>query len=188
MFLRGTIGTRSSRRKMAEFATATVASTNTPAVPPALASKSWSHLYEGKEKYFKEGLIVLQAPVIHGFNRGSKELGFPTANLDMEQLGEIGNALETGIYYGRCILKDIEYQTVVSVGWNPFYHNSKKTIEAHLLHKFDTDFYGENICVHCFGYLRPEANFESLDDLISCINSDIEIAKERMATPTAAEE
>jgi riboflavin kinase len=99
----------------------------------------------------------------------------------MDQLGEIGNTLETGIYYGICLLKDLKYPAVVSVGWNPFYHNTKKTIEAHLLNRFDEDFYGETIRVHCLGYLRPEANFESLDDLISCINSDIDVAKERMA-------
>jgi FAD synthase len=48
------------------------------------------------------------------------------------------------------------------IGWNPFYKNEKKTIEAHLLHKFDEDFYGANIKLVIYGYLRPEADFGSL--------------------------
>ena len=143
-------------------------------------SKEWSHLYQGHEKTFPPGDLTLDATVVHGFNRGSKDLGFPTANLDMDQLGDRAKALDAGIYFGTATLKDAVYPTVVSVGWNPFYKNEKKTIEAHLLHKFDQDFYDERLFVNLLGYLRPEANFESLDDLISAINSDIEVARQRL--------
>ena len=142
-------------------------------------SSKWAHLYEGHAKAVDESFT---AHVIRGFGRGSKELGFPTANLDMEELGERGNMLGAGIYYGRATLHNVEYQTVVSVGWNPFYKNEKKTVEAHILHKFDDDFYGEVMMLRLVGYLRPEANFTSLEDLISCINSDIDVAKERLLT------
>jgi FAD synthase len=50
----------------------------------------------------------------------------------------------------------------ICIGWNPFYKNEKKTIEAHILHKFKDDFYGSNIKLVLYGYLRPEADFESL--------------------------
>jgi FAD synthase len=30
----------------------------------------------------------------------------------------------------------------MSIGWNPFYNNEKKTAEPWLLHEFDKDFYG----------------------------------------------
>jgi riboflavin kinase len=116
-------------------------------------------LYTG-EKRFSES-IVLTANVVHGFKRGSKELGIPTANLNMEQLGEQGESLETGIYYGWSVLNGVRYETVVSVGWNPFYKNSKKTVEAHLLAKMD-DFYGEELRVELLGYLRQEANFNGI--------------------------
>ena len=45
--------------------------------------KNWLHLYQGHEKTFRPGDLVLDATVVHGFNRGSKDLGFPTANLNM---------------------------------------------------------------------------------------------------------
>mmetsp|Transcript_27740 Transcript_27740/g.26547 ORF Transcript_27740/g.26547 Transcript_27740/m.26547 type:complete len:155 (-) Transcript_27740:703-1167(-) len=142
-------------------------------------SKSWDHLYVGNEKRFEEPL-VLEAEVTAGFKRGSTELGFPTANLSMETLGEKGSNLGTGIYYGMAHLNDKEHQTVISVGWNPFYKNEKKTIEAHILHKFKDDFYGSNIKLVLYGYLRPEADFESLDDLIGCIQSDINVSSKRL--------
>jgi riboflavin kinase len=82
----------------------------------------------------------------------------------MEQLGEIGDSLQTGIYYGWCLLREIPYCAVVSVGWNPFYKNEKKTIEAHLIASLD-DFYGEHVSLLLFGYLRDEADFKSLGEI-----------------------
>eukprot|EP01031_Cornospumella_fuschlensis_P025721 gene25721-31060_t len=137
----------------------------------------WDHLYVDEKAY--EQPIRLCAEVVHGFKRGSKELGCPTANLNMEELGKAGDDLEMGIYYGTAKLRDETYKTVVSVGWNPYYKNEKKTVEAHLLSKMD-DFYGETLELNLIGYLRKEANFSSLDDLISCINSDIHRTKSKL--------
>jgi hypothetical protein len=36
---------------------------------------------------------------------------------------------------------------VASIGWNPQFKNEKMTIEPHIIHKFDHDFYGEHIKV-----------------------------------------
>ncbi len=55
----------------------------------------WSPLYTSTERLFDSPLL-LTAEVVHGFKRGSKELGIPTANLSMEQLGEESAAIETG--------------------------------------------------------------------------------------------
>ena len=134
----------------------------------------WSHLYTN-QRIFNEP-ILLQAKVISGFQRGSKELGIPTANMNMEELGEKGSDLNTGIYFGWAKLNEVVYKTVVSVGWNPFYENKHKTIEAHLLHELD-DFYNENLQVLLCGYLRDETNFNGVEELISCIKSDIAMAE-----------
>jgi riboflavin kinase len=130
----------------------------------------WSALYE-KEHSLSEP-CVLSASVIHGFNRGSKELGIPTANLNMEELGAAGESLETGIYYGVAKLDNVEYNSVVSVGWNPFYKNEKKTVEAHLLSQLP-DFYDKMLEVTLLGYLRPETNFKSLGKTLVLIQSDM---------------
>jgi len=111
------------------------------------------------EVFAKPELLV--SPVVHGFKRGSKELGIPTANLDMDVLGSEGIKFRTGIYYGWALLQGNLYQAVVSVGWNPFYKNEKKTIEAHLLAQLD-DFYGEVISLLLCGYLRDEMPFNNV--------------------------
>lgn len=151
----------------------------------------WTSLYDGKEHLFTTP-IHLSSTVVHGFNRGSKELGIPTANLGMDELGNRGDTLETGIYFGWAKLRNQYYQTVVSIGWNPFYNNTVKTIEAHLLSSLD-DFYDERLELLLVGYLRQEANFKSLgmfclflslitfvDELISCIHTDIARAKSQL--------
>lgn len=159
----------------------------------------WTHLYRDSRGVEP---IALEAEVVHGFKRGSKELGIPTANLKMEELGDKGSDLETGIYYGISTLNGVLYDAVMSVGWNPFYKNTIKTIEVHLMCETQlVDFYGERLNFTVHGYLRPEANFKSLgecshllvavdadnanvltvlDELISCINSDITVAKNKL--------
>ena len=42
------------------------------------------------------------------------------------------------------------------------------------------DFYDAKIRICLLGYLRDECSFESLDDLISCIRSDISMAADRI--------
>ncbi|XP_015427802.1 PREDICTED: riboflavin kinase [Myotis davidii] len=72
---------------------------------------------------------------------------------------------------------------VVSIGWNPYYKNTKKSMETHIMHTFKEDFYGEILNVAIAGYLRPEKNFDSLESLISAIQGDIEEAKKRLDLP-----
>jgi riboflavin kinase len=57
----------------------------------------------------------------------------------MDELGSKGEEMATGIYYGLAKLCGPKYAdsplypTVISVGWNPFYKNERKAIEAHLM-------------------------------------------------------
>jgi len=69
---------------------------------------------------------------------------------------------------------------VTSVGWNPFFDNKTRTVEPHLLHEFPADFYGSEIRIVMTGYLRPEANFDSLDALIVAIKKDIQMSRETL--------
>ena len=55
----------------------------------------------------------------------------------------------TGIYCGWASVSTLPgvYKMCMSVGWNPFYKNEKKTAEPWLLHKFDADFYGITLLI-----------------------------------------
>jgi riboflavin kinase len=69
-------------------------------------------------------------------------------------------------------LDNVEYNSVVSVGWNPFYKNEKKTVEAHLMSRLP-DFYHKTLQVTVLGYLRPETNFKSLGKTLVLIQFDV---------------
>ena len=114
--------------------------------------------------------IQLEGTVIHGFGRGSKDLGCPTANIPIEPYEQLLEQYPTGVYYGigkflDKSFSDGTFAVAMSIGWNPYYKNEKKTIEAHFIHKFDSDFYGIGITLNILGYIRPELNFNSLGKL-----------------------
>ncbi|XP_072538477.1 riboflavin kinase [Salminus brasiliensis] len=122
--------------------------------------------------------------VIRGFGRGSKDLGIPTANFPELVVDSLPADINTGIYYGwaRVDNGDI-HKMVMSIGWNPYYKNKKKSMETHLIHNFKEDFYGQTLSVAMVGYIRPERGFSSLEELISAIHSDIEEAKRKLDLP-----
>ncbi|XP_026199688.1 riboflavin kinase [Anabas testudineus] len=122
--------------------------------------------------------------VIRGFGRGSKELGIPTANFADSVVDKLPADISTGIYYGwACVSNGDVHKMVMSIGWNPYYKNTKKSMETHVIHKFKEDFYGEVLSVVMVGYIRPEKSFDSLEALIGAINSDIEEAKVKLELP-----
>jgi riboflavin kinase len=95
----------------------------------------------------------------------------------------------TGIYYGHAQVPGIAarvFPMVMSVGWNPYYKNVEKTVEVHIIHSFDNDFYGEEMRAVALGYIRPERDFAGLDELIAAINADIAEAKVKLAEPENA--
>ncbi|XP_078173595.1 bifunctional riboflavin kinase/FMN phosphatase-like isoform X2 [Carex rostrata] len=126
-------------------------------------------------------------PVIKGFGRGSKVLGIPTANLSAESFSDILSEHTSGVYFGWAALsKRGIYKMVMSIGWNPYFDNTEKTIEPWLLHEFDEDFYGEELRLAIVGYIRPEANFPSLESLIARIHDDGRIAEKALDLPLYA--
>ena len=75
------------------------------------------------------------------------------------------------------------FKTVASIGWNPYFKNEKKTVEPHLIHEFKDDFYDQTLKVVFCGFLRPEMNFNSLDELKAAIHKDIEDSKKCLDDP-----
>ena len=70
---------------------------------------------------------------------------------------------------------------VMSIGWNPFWKNKERSIEVHLLEKFEKDFYGLPLRVLVLGFVRPERDYDSMDELIKDINTDIEVTRMSLA-------
>ncbi|CAD6569667.1 MAG: riboflavin kinase [Cyphobasidiales sp. Tagirdzhanova-0007] len=128
--------------------------------------------------------IYMKGAVQHGFKRGSKDLGCPTANLPDEAIAPSASMLETGVHFGyaRVLMgseQDREEERaqqalpmVMSIGWNPYYRNEKRTAEVHILHIFKHDFYGCELRIVMLGYIRPEYNYTSVETLIQDIETD----------------
>lgn len=135
-----------------------------------------------------EPIWKLKGKVVKGFGRGSKELGIPTANLDAASLqGALAEAV-TGIYLGWASIGGSKqvYKMVMSIGFNPYYNNTEKAAEPWLLHTFEQDFYDEELRLLVCGYIRPEANFESLEALVQRIHEDAAVTKAALTDKTFA--
>lgn len=139
--------------------------------------------------------VRLGGPVVRGFGRGSKTLGVPTANLDVAPIKKESDALAPGIYFGWAGLRgnandanspsieNVIAPMVMSIGWNPFFDNATKTVEPWLLRDFgkDGDFYGRELRLAVLGYVRPEADFASLEALVERIHRDADVARGALA-------
>ncbi|KAH9894727.1 riboflavin kinase, partial [Epithele typhae] len=134
--------------------------------------------------------ILLSGPVQHGFGRGGKDLGCPTANLPDESITPMSSITEFGVYYGYAqVAREMEGQPVLpegdgkvlpmvmSLGKNPFYNNEKLSAEIHIMHDFKGDFYGYGMKVMVLGYIRPELNYISRGKRKICLR-DIETDKQ----------
>ncbi|GAO50660.1 riboflavin kinase [Saitoella complicata NRRL Y-17804] len=138
--------------------------------------------------------IRVEGEVIKGFGRGSKELGIPTANLPEHAIASVLEHAESGVYYGwaKIIPKDEAavaqpvYPMVLSLGFNPYYNNTVRSLEVHVLHKFPQDFYGSTLKIVILGFIRPEQNYPSLEALIDDINFDGKVAQKCLERPAYA--
>ncbi|KAF1998482.1 riboflavin kinase [Amniculicola lignicola CBS 123094] len=75
------------------------------------------------------------------------------------------------------------YPTVLSVGYNPFYANTTRSIEIHILHSFPSDFYGATLSLIILGYIRPEYDYVSKEALVEDIREDIRVARRSLERP-----
>ena len=129
------------------------------------------------EKLIKISHIHISSKVINGFKRGSKELGLPTANLEITpQINEKIQNLLSGVYIGEIKFEkfnSLSMKCVLSIGYNPFYENRNKTIEVYILATFINNFYGEVVDLTITDFIRVESDFKEFSFLINYLNNDV---------------
>jgi len=113
--------------------------------------------------------------VIHGDKRG-RELGFPTANLSLDT----SCGLRHGIYAVRVGVGGRRFDGVASFGRRPMFDSGAVLLEVFLF-DFSSDLYGQSIDVAFIGWLREEAKFTSIDELIRQMGEDARLARKRLA-------
>ncbi len=120
----------------------------------------------------------VRGTVVHGDGRGGPELGYPTANVEVDATMAQPGA---GIYAGWVSLEGgAPLMAAISVGRRPtFYADAPPIIEAHLL-DWEGDCYGQGAVVSFVSRLRDELRFESVDALITQMGADVEATRARL--------
>jgi riboflavin kinase/FMN adenylyltransferase len=113
--------------------------------------------------------------VVRGDRRG-RDLGYPTANVESPPFTAIP---ADGVYAGHLVTRDPRsgaslerLPAAISVGTNPTFQGSRRTVEAFAL-DYDGDLYGEHVGVEFARRLRPMAAFPDVDALVVAMAKDV---------------
>lgn len=149
---------------------------------------------------------VMRGKVIHGHGRGGTQLGYPTANIQLndEAIAFLQPFKNLVLYGWGCVEPPATakaatgeeavvespisdgygpFPYAMSVGYNPQFKDVALSAEVHFLHKFRHDFYDYHIRILTVGSIREQSAFTTLEELIKTIDSDVEITKQKLATP-----
>ncbi|WP_203557250.1 riboflavin kinase [Bacillus sp. B15-48] len=98
--------------------------------------------------------------VIKGQQIG-REIGFPTANLD---ISDQDVQLNRGVYGVKVLHDNFEYYGIMNVGTNPTFNsdNSAYHYEVHIF-DFNKNIYGDIVKIDACFYMRMEISFENIN-------------------------
>ncbi len=111
--------------------------------------------------------FFLIGKVVKGHSRG-KELGFPTANLMIDDDKIIP---KNGVYLVKSKIENQNVFGMMNIGYNPTFDNSSKKIETHFFN-LNKNLYGKLIKIELLEYIREEKRFKTVDDLIQRLKLD----------------
>lgn len=124
--------------------------------------------------------------VVRGDRRG-RELGYPTANVECPPFTAVP---ADGVYAGALVTRDLAGRTLdsrpaaVSVGTNPTFQGSRRTVEAFVL-DWSGDLYGEHVGVEFVSRLRPMTAFAGVDELVTAMADDVTRTRTVLGLPPA---
>ncbi len=115
----------------------------------------------------------LRGTVVKGDQRG-RELGYPTANFPLDDRMESALVHPAyGVYAGRVQIEgeDVWRNAAINIGIRPMFETPQARVESFIL-DFSGDIYGKILKVRPVQFLRSEAKFNSLEDLIAQMDRD----------------
>ena len=113
----------------------------------------------------------LSGIVVEGHRIG-RELGFPTANLTIDDVGKLVPA--DGVYAAYVYMKKDRYAGMLNIGKRPTMDNgTDRTVEVHILN-FSDDIYRQPLRMELLKYLRPERKYEQVEELVEQMKKDRE--------------
>ena len=120
-------------------------------------------------------MIIIEGVVIGG-NRLGRKVGFPTANIAIDD----SLAVENGVYCSKVFVEGEEYVAMTNVGVRPSVDGTKRLLETHLF-GFKGLLYGLTLRVELYDKIRDEKKFSSVNELREQIEKDFNKIKELMA-------
>ena len=111
----------------------------------------------------------LQGTVVHGAGIG-RVLGFPTANISLEDVGQILPL--DGVYETDVTVDGKTFKGVMNIGVKPTVSGKERTLEVHII-GFEGDIYEKDITVQFVRRLRGEQSFENVNALRFQIEVDV---------------
>lgn len=139
-------------------------------------------LAEGDMKKVERFLGVpyqLSGVVIHG-NKLGRTIGFPTANLYLDQTTKI--LPEIGVYAVQLIVQGNRLNGVMNIGKKPTVQQTDTISVEVFIFDFEAEIYDETVRVFVYDRLRGEQRFGSIDELKSQLKKDEENARSVLAT------
>ncbi|KOU37965.1 riboflavin kinase [Streptomyces sp. WM6378] len=116
----------------------------------------------------------VEGVVVRGAQRG-RELGYPTANV--ETLPHTAIPAD-GVYAGWLTADGERMPAAISVGTNPQFDGTERTVEAYAIDRVGLDLYGLHVAVDFLAYVRGMAKFDSIEDLLEAIGNDVKRSTE----------
>jgi len=113
---------------------------------------------------------VIAGVVVEGDKVGT-ELGFPTINLDTDNI-----LLPEGVFKTTVEIDGEIYRSITYIGYRPTFSGKEKKVEAHIF-DFNREIYGQQVKIYFEKKLRDDMKFESRSGLINQIKKDIENLK-----------
>lgn len=113
-----------------------------------------------------------------GKRRGGKEIGFPTANL---KVNENDLVPRIGVYVTQVICEGKCYGGVLNIGYNPTFSENRLVAETHIF-DFNKDIYGKPIKLNLLKFIRDEKKYSGIPELAEQISRDVIEAKKILGT------
>ncbi|MEU4200144.1 bifunctional riboflavin kinase/FAD synthetase [Streptomyces sp. NPDC045470] len=126
----------------------------------------------------------VEGVVVRGAQRG-RELGFPTANV--ETLPHTAIPAD-GVYAGWLHADGEKMPAAISVGTNPQFDGTARTVEAHAIDRVGLELYGLHVAVDFYAYLRGMEKFETLDGLLERMAVDVKETRELIGAAEAEDQ
>ncbi|WP_175407728.1 bifunctional riboflavin kinase/FAD synthetase [Streptomyces sp. TRM64462] len=119
----------------------------------------------------------VEGVVVRGAQRG-RELGYPTANV--ETLPHTAIPAD-GVYAGWLTANGERMPAAISVGTNPQFDGTERTVEAYAIDRVGLDLYGLHVAVDFLAYVRGQQKFGSIEELLEAIAADVKQCRDLTA-------